>query len=205
MKLISNERMKSENLEWGELIEPNDHSDFWHHEIVDSTGQVFIGVVYENGTVETPCATWDSVDTFERFRGRPILNQYSEYVARTLHWNQDANQLFCEESYRNSCDIYIHQVASSELLEWFLSANEDDLIELPESGHVCVSLPAQLREQIAQVAAAENRSLKDWVARRLSEAVEDERSRGSLAQAADRRKRFKDLLERIRASRASAK
>jgi hypothetical protein len=77
-------------------------------------------------------------------------------------------------------------------------------MELPESGHVCVSLPAQLREQIAQVAAAENRSLKDWVARRLSEAVEDERSRGSLAQAAERRKQFKDLLERIRASRASA-
>jgi hypothetical protein len=125
-------------------------------------------------------------------------------VTRTLHWNQDANQLFCEKSYRNSGDIYIHQVAGSELLEWFLSANEDDLMELPESGHVCVSLPAQLREQIAQVAAAENRSLKDWVARRLSEAVEDERSRGSLAQAAERRKRFKDLLERIRASRASA-
>ena len=204
MKFISNERMKSENLEWGELIEPNDHSDFWHHEIVDSTGQVFIGVVYENGTVETACTTWDSVDTFERFQGRPILHQYSEYVTRTLHWNQDANQLFCEESYRNSCDIYIYQVAGSELSEWFLSANEDDLMELPESGHVCVSLPAQLREQIAQVAAAENRSLKDWVARRLSEAVEDERSRGSLAQAAERRKRFKDLVERIRASRASA-
>ena len=204
MKLISNERMKSENLEWGELIEPNDHSDFWHHEIVDSTGQVFIGVVYENGTVETPCATWDSVDTFERFRGRPILNQYSEYVTRTLHWNQDANQLFCEESYRNSCDIYIHQVAGSELLEWFLSANEDDLMELPESGHVCISLPAQLRKEIAEVAAAENRSLKEWVIRRLSEAAEDERSRASLAQAAEGRKRFEEVLERIRASRASA-
>jgi len=204
MKLISNERMKTENLTWGELIAPNEHSKFWHHEIVDSTGQVHIGVVYENGAVETACAKWDSIDTFERFRGRPILNQYSEYVTRTLHWNQDANQLFCEESYRNSCDIYIHQVAGSELLEWFLSANEDDLKELPESGHVCISLPAQLRKEIAEVAAAENRSLKDWVARRLSEAVEDERSRGSLAQAAERRKRFKDLLERIRASRASA-
>jgi hypothetical protein len=107
MKFISHEQMKSGNLTWGELIAPNEHSKFWHHEIVDSTGQVFIGVVYENGTVETPCATWDSVDTFERFQGRPVLHYYGEYANRTLHWNQDANQLFCEESYRNSCDIYI--------------------------------------------------------------------------------------------------
>src|ERR1700730_11728269 len=77
MKLISNERMKTENLTWGELIAPNEHPKFWHHEIVDSTGQVHIGVVYENGAVETACAKWDSIDTFERFRGRPILNQYS--------------------------------------------------------------------------------------------------------------------------------
>ena len=79
-----------------------------------------------------------------------------------------------------------------------------DLIELPETGHVCISLPAQLRKEIAEVAAAENRSLKEWVVRRLSEAAEDERSRASLAQAAEGRKRFEEVLERIRASRASA-
>jgi hypothetical protein len=204
MKFISHEQMKTENLEWGELIAPNEHSKFWHHEIVYSTGQVHIGVVYENGAVETACAKWDGIDTFERFQGRPILHYYGEYANRTLHWNQDANQLFCEESYRNSCDIYIHQVAGSELLEWFLAATEDDLIELPESGHVSISLPAELREKIAQVAAAENQSLKDWVVSRLSESAEDERSRASLAQAAERRNEFKEVLNRIRASRASA-
>jgi hypothetical protein len=195
--------MKSENLEWGELIEPNEHSAFWHHEIVDSTGQVHIGVVDENGAVETACATWDSVDTFERFQGRPILHRYGEYVTRTLHWNQDANQLFCEESYRNSCDTQIFRVADSELLDWFLNATEDDLIQLPETGHVCIGLPAQLKERIAQVAAAENRSFREWVVGRLSEAVEDERSWASLAQAADRTKRLRELFKQMKASSAS--
>jgi hypothetical protein len=95
-------------------------------------------------------------------------------------------------------------VAGSEISDLFLNASEDDLIVLPETGHVCISLPAQLRKEIAEVAAAENRSLKEWVIRRLSEAAEDERSRASLAQAAERGKRFEEVLEQIRASRASA-
>jgi hypothetical protein len=200
MKLISNERMKSENLEWGELIEPNEHADFWHHEILDSTGQVFIGVVYEDGAVETAYAGWDSVDTFERFKVRPILHHYSERVTRTLHVNQDTKELFCERSHRNSCDTHIYRVGSSELLDLFLNAAEDDLIELPETGHVCISLPAQLKEQIAKVAGAENQSFKDWVIGRLSESAQDQRSRDSLVQAADREKRFSELLTQIRAS-----
>jgi hypothetical protein len=204
MKLISNERMKSENLTWGELIAPNEHSKFWHHEIVDSTGQVLIGAVYGNGTVETAYALWDSVETFEHFEVRPVLHYYGEHVNRTLHWNQDTNELFCERSHRNSCDVKIYRVAGSEISDLFLNASEDDLIEVPETGHVCISLPAQLRKEIAEVAAAENRSLKEWVIRRLSEAAEDERSRASLAQAAERGKRFEEVLEQIRASRASA-
>ena len=85
MKLISNERMKSENLTWGELIAPNEHAKFWHHEIVDSTGQVFIGVVYENGTVETAYALWDSDETFEHFEVRPVLHYYGEHVKERLN------------------------------------------------------------------------------------------------------------------------
>jgi hypothetical protein len=83
MKFISNERMKSENLDWGELIEPNEHSDFWHHEIVDRCGEVHIGVVYEDGAVETVYSVWDSVDTFERFQARPVL--------QSLQWTCDRN------------------------------------------------------------------------------------------------------------------
>ena len=62
MKFIKYERMKSENLDWGDLIEPNEHADSWHHEIVDSTGEVHIGVLYEDGAVETAYCVWDSVD-----------------------------------------------------------------------------------------------------------------------------------------------
>jgi hypothetical protein len=202
VKLISNERMKREKLEWGELIGPNEHAEFWHHEIVDSTGQVFIGVVYKNGAVGTAYTIWDSVETFERFETRPILRYYGEHVNITLHWNNHTHELFCERSHRNSCDTYIYPETASELLDLFLSASEDDLIELPETGHVCISLPAQLKQQIEEVAAAENQSLKDWVISRLSQSAKDERSRASLAQAADRGKRFREHIKRIKDGRA---
>src|ERR1700756_5895580 len=91
MKFIAHEKMKSENLDWGELIEPNEHSNFWHHEIVDSNGQVHIGVLYEDGTVEAGYAVWDSVDTFERFRPRPILHHRRDRVSTTVHWNRDTD------------------------------------------------------------------------------------------------------------------
>ena len=147
---------------------------------------------------ETPDAVWDSVDTLERFQARPILQHHIDHVTRTLHWNQDTNELVCEQCYRNVGESRIYRVAGSELLDWILDANEDHLIELPETGHVCISLPAQLKERIAQVAAAENRSFKDWVVSRLSEAVEDEPSRASLAQAAARMKRLKELFEQMK-------
>ena len=53
MKFIKNDQMKSENLNLGDIIEPNEHADFWHHEIVDRAGEVYIGVVHDDGTVET--------------------------------------------------------------------------------------------------------------------------------------------------------
>ena len=104
MKFIEHEKMKSENLESGELTAPNEHSDFWHYEIVDSTGEVHIGVIYEHGAVETAYAVWDSVDSFERFEPRPILHHYNGSVTRTLHWNQDTNEMFCERAHRKSIE-----------------------------------------------------------------------------------------------------
>jgi len=204
MKFITNEKMKNEKLEWGELIEPNEHADFWHHEIVDSSGEVHIGVVYEDGAVETAYAVWDSVDTIERFEARPILRCYRGRETRTLHWYREADELFCELSHRNTCNTYIYRLKGSELLDWFLAASEHDVIELLNTGHASISLPVELREKIVRVAAAENRSFKDWVVSRLSESAEDERSHASLAHAAERRKQFKEVLNQIRASRASA-
>jgi hypothetical protein len=202
MKFITSERMKRESLEWGELIEPNEHSDFWHHEIVDSTGKVFIGVVHEDGSVETAYTMWDSIDTFERFKVRPILRHYSGHVTTTVHWDRDTNLMFCERSHRSTCDTEIYRIAVSEVLDWFLGATEHDVMELAKTGHVCLIVPAQLKEQIEKVAAAEDRSFNAWVITRLSECIEDDRSRTSLAQAADRRQRFKEIIERAKERRA---
>ena len=77
-------------------------------------------------------------------------------------------------------------------------------MELPETGHICINLPAQLKKEVEQVAAAENLSLRDWVIGQLSEAAHDERSRASLDQARDREKRLAEVLEQLRASSASA-
>ena len=129
MKFIVNEKMQNEKLEWGELIGPNEHADFWHHEIVDSSGEVHIGVIYEDGAVETAYAVWDSVDTIERFEARPIVHSYRGRETRTLHWNREANELFCELSHRNTCNTYIYRLKGSELLDWFLAASEHDVIE----------------------------------------------------------------------------
>jgi hypothetical protein len=84
-----------------------------------------------------------------------------------------------------------------------LNSTEDDLIELPQTEHICVSLPAQLGDQILEVAAAENQSFNDWVVSRLSESVKDERCRASLAQAAVREeKQLSELIERLKDHRA---
>ena len=194
MRFISNGKMKSENLDWGELIEPNEYADFWHHEIVDSAGEVYIGVVHVDGAVETAYAMWDSIDTFERFQVRPVMYHYSECVRRTLHWNQDTDELFCERSHRNSCSTSIYRVTRAELVELFLSVREDDKIEIPKMEDVCTSLPAESKHQIERGIAAEFPSLEDWVIKRLSESA--------LAHAADSREFVGGLVRHIR-SRSS--
>jgi hypothetical protein len=190
MRFIKNEKMKSENLDWGELIEPNEHADFWHHEIVDSAGEVYIGVVYDDGAVETAYATWDSIDTFERFQVLPVMHRYSGRVRRTLHWNRDTDELFCERSHRNSCSTSIYRITRAELVELFLSVREDDKIELPKMEDVCTSPPAEPKHQIERGIDAELPSLEDWVIKCLSESA--------LAQAADSKDFVREFVEYIK-------
>jgi hypothetical protein len=189
--------MESENLGWGELIEPNEHADFCHHEIVDRAGEVYIGVVHDDGTVETAYAMWDSIDTFERFQVRPVMYHYSGRVRRTLHWNQDTDELFCERSHRNSCDISIYRVTRAELVELFFSLREDDKIELSKMEDVCPDAPAEPTHQIKDAVAAESPSFEDQIIKRLSESA--------LAHARDSKEFVGELVQYIKSGPSAAR
>jgi hypothetical protein len=147
-------------------------------------------VVHDDGAVETAYAMWDSVDTFVRFQVRPVMYHYSGRVRRTLHWNRDTDELFCERSHRNSCSTSIYRVTGAELLEWFCTVGEDDVIELPQMGDACVSPPAKPRQQNEGLVAGEFPSLEDWVIKRLSESA--------LAQAADSKDFVRELVKYIK-------
>jgi hypothetical protein len=190
MKFIDHSKMKTENLDWGELIEPNEHADFSHHEIVDSAGEVYIGVVHDDGSVETAYAMWDSVDTFVRFQVRPVMYHYSGRVRRTLHWNRDTDELYYERSHRSSSSTSIYRTTRAELVELFLSMREDDVIELPQMGDACVSPPAKPRQQNEGLVAGEFPSLEDWVIKRLSESALD--------RAADSKDLLREFVEYIK-------
>jgi hypothetical protein len=195
MKLIRHSKMKSENLDWGEVIAPNKHADFWHHEITDSASEVYIGVIHDDGAVETVYAKWDSVDTFAHFQVRPVMYHNSGHVQKTLHWNPDTDQLFCE---RNSCETSIYRVTRAELVELFLSVREDDKIELLKMEDVRTSPPAEPKHQIERGSAAEFPPFEDWLIKRLSESA--------LAHAADSKEFVQKLIEYIKSrSSASAK
>jgi hypothetical protein len=189
MKLIDHSKMKSENLDWGAVIAPNKHADFWHHEIVDGAGEVYIGVVHDDGAVETAYAKWDSVDTFERFQVRPVMYHYSGHVQKTLHWNPDVDELFCERAHRNSCDTSIYRITPAELVELFLSVREDDRIELLKMEDVCTSPPTDPKPQIEGGIAAAFPAFEDWLIKRLSESA--------LAQAADSKEFIRELVKYI--------
>jgi hypothetical protein len=133
---------------------------------------------------------WDTVDTFERFQVRPVMHHYSGRVRRTLHWNQDTDELFCERSHRNSCSTSIYRVTRAELVELFLSVREDDKVEIPKMEDVCTSPPAESKHQIERGIAAEFPSLEDWVIKRLSESA--------LAQAADSKDFVREFVEYIK-------
>jgi hypothetical protein len=195
MKFISDEKMERENLDWGIIVEPNEHANFWHHEIVDGDGQVYIGVIYDDGAVETAHAWWDSMETFERFKNEPLMHHCSQRMSRTLHANFESNELFCEYSHRNSSDTDILRVEAPQVLKWFSEVSKHDVIQLPKTGHICISLPPELKDQIEEIAAAERKSVTEWTVGRLSQCAQDERSRASLAQYAERQKRFAAFIE----------
>ena len=182
MRFISEQRFNDEDLVWGAITEADliiDPELFKHayHKIVDADGVVYTGIIKEDGRVDDGYTTWDSLDTYERFDqpAKVIADKHSGRHRETLYWNSDTNQFFVEYSHKNVCEVCIWSVPAEHIAHWFITLGEQEVIELPETDHLVISLPRKLQQDIAKVAYAERISERDWIARRLGECVSDER------------------------------
>jgi len=193
MRFISEQRFNDEELVWRDAItEPDriiDPELFKHayYKIVDADGVVYTGIIKEDGRVDDGYTTWDSLDTYERFDqpAKVIADKHSGRHRETLYWNRDTNQFFVEYSHKNVCEVCIWSVPAEHIADWFITLGERQVIALPETDHLVISLPRKLQQDIAKVAYAERISERDWIARRLGECVSDERSPASLAKQED--------------------
>jgi hypothetical protein len=194
-------------LVWGAITEADliiDPELFKHayHKIVDADGVVYTGIIKEDGRVDDGYTTWDSLDTYKRFDqpAKVIADKNSGRHRETLYWNRDTNQFFVEYSHKNVCQVCIWSVPAEHIADWFITLGEREVIALPESDHLVISLPRKLQQDIAKVAYAERISERDWIARRLGECVSDERSPASLAKQEDYtvdKTRVAEILARI--------
>jgi hypothetical protein len=80
---------------------------------------------------------------------------------------------------------------------WLLDLHEQQTVDFPQTGHIAVSLPVELRKQIQHLAGFENLTLRDWIVERLRECTQDERSTAALAAKEARRKSEAALLEQL--------
>ena len=207
MRFISEQRFNDEDLVWGAITEADliiDPELFKHayHKIVDADGVVYTGIIKEDGRVDDGYTTWDSLDTYERFDqpAKVIADKHSGRHRETLYWNRDTNQFFVEYSHKNVCQVCIWSVPAEDIADWFITLGEQEVIALPETDHLVISLPRKLQHDIANVAYAERISERDWIARRLGECVSDERSPASLAKQEDYtvdKTRVAEILARI--------
>ena len=207
MRFISEQRFNDEDLVWGAITEADriiDPELFKHayYKIVDADGVVYTGIIKEDGRVDDGYTTWDSLDTYERFDqpAKVIADKHSGRHRETLYWNRDTNQFFVEYSHKNVCEMCIWSIPAEHIADWFVTLNEGEVIELPETGHFTLSLPRKLQQDISKVAYAERISERDWIARRLGECVSDERSPASLAKQEDYgvdKTRVAEILARI--------
>jgi len=208
MRFISEQRFNDEDLVWGAITEADliiDPELFKHayHKIVDADGVVYTGIINEDGRIDDGYTTWDSLDTYKRFDqpAKVIADKHSGRHRETLYWNRDTNQFFVEYSHKNVCEVSIWSVPAEHIADWFITLGEREVIALPETDHLVISLPRKLQQDIAKVAYAERISERDWIARRLGECVSDERSPASLAKQEDYtgvdKTRVAEILARI--------
>jgi hypothetical protein len=208
MRFISEQRFNDEDLVWGAITEADliiDPELFKHayHKIVDADGVVYTGIIKEDGRVDDGYTTWDSLDTYKRFDqpAKVIADKNSGRHRETLYWNRDTNQFFVEYSHKNVCEVSIWSVPAEHIADWFITLGEQEVIALPETDHLVISLPRKLQQDIAKVSYAERISERDWIARRLGECVSDERSPASLVKQEDYtgvdKTRVAEILARI--------
>ena len=204
MRFVSEQRFNDEDLVWGAITEADliiDPELFKHayYKIVDADGVVYTGIIKEDGRVDDGYTTWDSLDTYERFDqpAKAVADTQAGYIRETLYWNRDTNEFFVEYSHKNVCEVCIWSVPAEHIADWFVTLNEGEVIELPETGHLTISLPRKLQQDIAKVAHAEGISERDWIARRLDECVSDERSPASLAKQEEDNTRATEILAHI--------
>jgi hypothetical protein len=209
MRFISEQRFNDENLVWQDAITEADRiidPELFKHayyKIVDADGVVYTGIIKEDGRVDDGYTTWDSLDTYKRFDqpAKAVADKQAGYIRETLYWNRDTNQFFVEYSHKNVCEVCIWSVPAEHIADWFITLGEREVIALPETDHLVISLPRKLQQDIAKVAYAERISERDWIARRLGECVSDERSPASLAKQEDYtgvdKTRVAEILARI--------
>ncbi|MGA8598165.1 MAG: hypothetical protein WB676_25890 [Bryobacteraceae bacterium] len=186
-KFIPHERIKAEELEWGNWVDPNEHCPYSHYEIADGTGTVYTGVEYGDGSIETAgSCLWESAETFRADFGRPLWKTYLGFSdTETLYWNEDTGEWYCYREHRNG-ENFSCRVKEGELLEWLPSLVNHDMLELcrsgedgyPEVGNVFVSLPGALVQK-ARDLTSRGQSARDWIVETLLKAVETAQSKPS--------------------------
>lgn len=182
VNLISQRRFRDEHLKWVGFITEDNHLI---QKIFDRDGVEYNGILHENGTVDDGFAVLDSPETFERLTeaAKPVASKRVGRWHQTLHWNRETSEFFCYKTNDFPGVMMIESVPVEDVSRWLLDIDEEQTVDFSETGHLAISLPTELREQIARVASVEHRSVRDWIIDRLSECIGDERSVVSLAKA----------------------
>ena len=87
---------------------------------------------------------------------------------------------------------------ASFLASWLFGLHEQETVIFPQTGHIAVSLPVELRNLIERLASLEDRTMRDWIVERLSDCTQDEQSRATLTAEEDRQRTVEDILQRLR-------
>jgi hypothetical protein len=196
--------------------------------IVDADGVVYDGILGEDGTVDEGWFGYDSPKTFEYFsRYKDEYNSLPKdasrepsfvYVAETclgkmhylLRQEKTTGQLFLHSYHRQvSPSDFIAAVATvQQLASWLFDLHEQRTVIFPQTGHLVVNLPEELRWQIERLAGLAGRSERDWIVERLTECTQDERSIATLAKEQELRSSrdatAKEIIERLKERQAAA-